>query len=167
MPDDPRLQKGLTIEMRDAKVPDILQKVRDATGVAFTLENVDTAAVLYRGVNWANTSAWQILRQIAESPKVQGSWEKDADGYRLRGTQPIPVRRETPMPVVRPDFPAPPTRSEIAIPVQPAASEPAPTPAAPGQYVVLLLVGGLVATLIACMALAVVLRLRRHDDRGP
>src|SRR5207244_737296 len=79
-------------------VQDILQVIRNATGVALSVENVDTETPLFGSVTWSNTTAWSAMRNIAESPRVQGSWEKVGDGYRLRGTQPI-LAPQAPQPI--------------------------------------------------------------------
>jgi hypothetical protein len=145
LPDDPRLQKSLTIQLNDARVQDILQLIQDATGVKFTLENVDTGTPLYKSVGWANTTAWMAMRNIAESPRVNGTWEKTGDGYRLRGTYTAPPPA-APAPVVapRPD----------AVPVDPNLP-------APKSYFALVAVLGVFVVILAGVLLALVIRLLR------
>ncbi len=105
LPDDKRLKVTLTIQLRDATVPDLLRVLQDATGVTLTTENVDTATPLHAGVSWSNTTAWMAMRNIAEAARVQGKWEKTADGYRLVGKQ-TPAAA----PVAATSSPAPPSR---------------------------------------------------------
>jgi len=139
--DDPRLRMNLTIQLNQPKIDDILQKIRDATGVTLTVENVDTETPLYGSVSWQNTTAWTVLRSIAETPRVQGDWEKVADGYRLRGTQ-------APQPVAaRPN--ALPSDTNAAV-------------AAPRSAILLCL--GLFFTIVVGAALAWALRLRERRD---
>ncbi len=104
LPDDPRLKKSLTVRLHPTKVQLVLQQIQDATGVPLTVENVNGEMDL--SSEWQSVPAWAILRSIAENPRIQGTWVKAGDGYRLRGTrppQPIVIRRVQPAP------PPPPT----------------------------------------------------------
>lgn len=134
LPDDPRLQVKLTINLQEPRIPDLLKLLQKATGVTLTAESVDTATPVYGSVNWSNTTAWSAMRSIAETPRVQGAWEKAADGYRLLGKQtPTPVRAAVPAP---------------------APAQPDPSPAAPRAplWLVLILAGFL--AIVLCLGAA-------------
>jgi HEAT repeat protein len=152
LPNDPRLQKALSINLTPAKAQDIVRRVQDATGVTLTLENVDTVNPLYAGIGWSNISAWQALRNVAESPRVQGTWEKVGDGYRLRGTQPIPPPGVAPPVVARPVAPKP-----AIAQADPGQAATAPQP---GRRLLLVLGIGLLVIVLAGGAMAFWLRER-------
>lgn len=123
MPDDPRLQKILSFQMAEPTVPELLKLVTDNTGVKFTLEKIDTDTPVYGSVN-SKSAAWLTLRNLAESPRVQGTWEKAGDGYHLRGNF---VRAVVPIakgPVTAPVVPQPGAKA-------PESNEP---PARPRTY---------------------------------
>ena len=116
LPDDPRLKKSLTLQLRPTKLRLVLQHIQDATGVPLTFENVD--ADLDLSSSWQGVTAWGIMRSIAEHHRVQGSWTKVGDGYRLRGTrppQPVVVPRALP-PVAQPVLHAPAAAPETSAP---------------------------------------------------
>jgi HEAT repeat protein len=118
MPDDPRLRKLVTIQLREAKIQDVLQAMRNATGVALAYDKVDSEMVLYGSVNWTNTPGWIILRNVAESPKINGVWEKTDEGYRLRGDHippPVIARPVAPTAPGQPDTPPPAPRSHRSL----------------------------------------------------
>jgi len=141
LPDDPRLQVKLTINLQEPRIPDLLKLLQDATGVTLTAESVDTATPIYGSVNWSNTTAWSAMRSIAETPRVQGAWEKVADGYRLRGKH-MPAAVPAPNPI-----------------------QANPSPAAPRAplWLVLILAGFLV--IVLCLALAWQLWGRRKGQK--
>jgi hypothetical protein len=119
LPEDKRLQKTLNVQMNDARVGDIVQRIQAATGVALIVENVDLETPLYGSINFPNVMAWSMMRNLAEHQRIQGSWEKNGEGYRLRGTRPPqPVVAVAPPIGVNPM----PAKTDVAAPTPPRTS---------------------------------------------
>jgi HEAT repeat protein len=145
MAEDPRLQVMVTIQLQNVRVPDMLRLIEKATGVTLTAERVDTDTPIFAGLNSPNTEAWRALRDLAEAKRVDGTWEKVGDGYRLRG------KYSPPPAVVR------------AVPVQIAPVPAAPVEAAPSTRLWVALAFGGFLTILLCLALAWRLREWRAD----
>jgi hypothetical protein len=90
---DLRLRKPLALDLKQPKVEDYLQKLRDGTGVSLTCaENIQNKARVRGSVSFVGNPAWKIMDDLAAYERVQGHWEKDGDDYRLVGNpNPIPI----------------------------------------------------------------------------
>jgi hypothetical protein len=82
--DDPALQVKVTLELRNPRLPHLLERLQEATGLKFTADpalNADEP--VFGTTTFVNTPAWLVMRSVAESRVVQGRWEKRAGGYHI------------------------------------------------------------------------------------
>jgi hypothetical protein len=88
--DDPRLKKGVFVDLQEATVGDIVSLLSEQTGVPLS---IDAAQAKERfGVLKGSGPAWKMMRELVVADGVHGRWEASGNGYHLRfqrgGTQP-------------------------------------------------------------------------------
>lgn len=91
---DARLYRPLTVSLSEPTVEDVLEQLREATGVSLSIdsENVETKDPAFFNVRLHNMPAWAVMQRLARSKVVQGRWVEDGEGYQLVGTvQPRPA----------------------------------------------------------------------------
>ncbi len=111
--DDPRLKNSIALQLKSARIEDILQVIRDGTGVTLAAENVDKDAIIYGSISSPGTPAWSAMRNLAEHPRIQGEWVIAGEGYRLRGTAPIQPKLQPPPVVIAQPIPQLPTQPKV------------------------------------------------------
>jgi hypothetical protein len=98
---DPKLQATVTVLEDNPPLEEVLQRVREATGLSLT---VDPALAKHDpklgGVRFNAAPAWMVLNLVAETQLVDGHWESVEGGYRLtaqaslrEGESPVPSWR--------------------------------------------------------------------------
>lgn len=93
---DPKLQARVTIIANNPPLEEVLQRIREATGVALTLDpKIERHDPEFGSLQLPNTPAWTVMGLIAEKDLVEGRWEQVADGYRLTAQSSL---REKPLP---------------------------------------------------------------------
>lgn len=97
---DPALQVKVTLEMRNPRLPHLLERLHEATGLKFTADSaLDAGEPVFGTSTFVNTPAWWVMRSVAESPLVQGRWEKRAGGYHIvAAVQPLVALNASPKP---------------------------------------------------------------------
>jgi hypothetical protein len=83
---DLRLRKRVSFNIPSPKVEEILEKLRQQTGVKLTrADNIQNKYWATGSAGPHEVPAWEMMDILAAYPRVQGHWEKDGDGYRLVG----------------------------------------------------------------------------------
>lgn len=83
---DMRLRARLTVVENEAKLDDVLARLRAATGLTLTLADNLTGHNPDLGqLQMTDTFAYSFMEILAERDLENGRWEKTADGYRLEG----------------------------------------------------------------------------------
>lgn len=91
---DARLYRPLTVSLSEPTVEEVLEQLREATGVSLSIDsdNVETKDPAFFNVRLHNMPAWAVMQQLARSKVVEGKWVEAGEGYQLVGTvQPRPV----------------------------------------------------------------------------
>ncbi len=93
---DPRLQARVTLTLQNPTVEAVLTPLREATGVALTVQEgtVATDRPAFDALWLKDSPACLVMLQLADSAAVRGRWEQSEDGYRLIGTIPPTARDE-------------------------------------------------------------------------
>lgn len=94
---DPALQVQMTVDFKRPKAQEILERLRDATKMDFTLaEDINQEYPALGSLSCRNVPAWVIMEELAKSKRIEGRWHKDGAGYRLVGNGKPAVIAEKP-----------------------------------------------------------------------
>lgn len=81
---DPRLTVPVTMVLERAELREVLQGLREATGVTLTLDKrLERHDPELGSLEMRKAPAWTIMKLVAQKQLDDGRWEKDGDGYRL------------------------------------------------------------------------------------
>jgi uncharacterized lipoprotein YddW (UPF0748 family) len=84
---DPRLQTRLTLQLHRPAVEEVLQALREATGVTLSAdEHLDRSVRAFDSLALKNDPAWHIMLLLAQADAVRGRWIRDGADYRLLGS---------------------------------------------------------------------------------
>ncbi len=102
---DPRLRAGVTADLQEPKIDELLDFLRQATGLRLPRDdNVDLNKPVTGSLSMRHMRAWDLMDLLARSKAVQGRWYRVGDDYRLVGGAP-------PSPEVPAPPPSPPRRA--------------------------------------------------------
>ncbi len=87
---DPRLQSGITADLRQPTIRELLALLHQQTGVPLTADDSLADATATPGLSLQGTPAWLVMDQVAQSLLAEGRWEATPDGYELFGTPKAP-----------------------------------------------------------------------------
>jgi hypothetical protein len=88
---DLRLAKTVPLHLKNATLPEVLEKLHKATGLTFTISEALAAPVHLGEVQTEGAQAWAVLEWLAVSQPLPARWEKTADGYQLVRAAPLGV----------------------------------------------------------------------------
>lgn len=90
---DPRLRVKVSFDLKSPLVEDVLHELRQAIKVNLTrADDIQNQYPAYNSLSYRNTPAWEVMDSLAKSQRVEGSWEKEGDGYRLvRNGNPLSI----------------------------------------------------------------------------
>jgi hypothetical protein len=81
---DTRLQAKVTMNLASPLVDDVIRELRTATGVDLTRsDTIQLSAPAMGSLSVRGVPAWQVMEQLAKSPRVEGNWEPAGTGYRI------------------------------------------------------------------------------------
>jgi hypothetical protein len=81
---DSRLRATLSVVQVDPPLPELFQKLEEATGLKFSLANeVANHAPKYGSVQFPKIKAVSLMKWMAETQLEEGRWEKTDTGYHL------------------------------------------------------------------------------------
>lgn len=88
---DPRLQVPVTLNLREPKVDQVLRELQTATRVDLTRgDDIQNSASAYGSLVTSGVPAWNVMENLANAKRVEGTWVAAGGGYRLvsNGTPP-------------------------------------------------------------------------------
>jgi len=86
---DQRLLKKVPLELENATLPDVLEKLHQATGLTFTVSEAVEVSPDLGNVKTERAYAWSVLEWLAGKHAWPARWEPTADGYRLVRAAPL------------------------------------------------------------------------------
>jgi hypothetical protein len=86
---DPMLLTKVPLDLENATLPDVLEKLHKATGLTFSVSEAVEVPEDLGNVKTERAQAWAVLEWLAGKHAWPARWEPTADGYRLVRAAPL------------------------------------------------------------------------------